>query len=74
MGKMQAARLHNVGPTFVIDEIDIPAIGPTDVLVHVKACNVVPNLRNVIERYPEWFPYLPLPKLPAIYGLDASGV
>lgn len=74
MSKMQAARLHEVGPTFTIDQIDIPACGPNDVLVQVKACNVVPNLRNVIERYPEWFPYLPLPKLPAIYGLDAAGV
>ncbi|WP_416427808.1 alcohol dehydrogenase catalytic domain-containing protein (plasmid) [Pseudomonas sp. App30] len=74
MSKMQAARLHEVGPTFTIDQIDIPSCGANDVLVEVKACNVVPNLRNVIERYPTWFPYLPLPKLPAIYGLDAAGV
>lgn len=74
MSKMQAARLHEVGPRFTIDQIDIPQCGPNDVLVQVKACNVVPNLRNVIEHYPTWFPYLPLPKLPAIYGLDAAGV
>lgn len=74
MSKMQAARLHEVGPTFTIDQIDIPSCGPTDVLVEVKACNVVPNLRNVTAHYPTWFPYLPLPKLPAIYGLDAAGV
>lgn len=74
MSKMQAARLHEIGPMFVIDEIDIPTCRPNDVLVEVKACNVVPNLRNVIESYPSWFPYLPLPKLPAIYGLDAAGV
>ncbi|MGV8864678.1 MAG: alcohol dehydrogenase catalytic domain-containing protein [Pseudomonas sp.] len=74
MSQMQAARLHEVGTKFVIDQIDIPQPGPNDVLVEVKACNVVPNLRNVVEHYPEWFPYLPLPKLPAIYGLDAAGV
>ena len=43
-------------------------------LVEVKAAGVVPNLRNVVTNYPKWFPFLPLPSLPAIYGLDASGV
>ncbi|PHN17279.1 alcohol dehydrogenase [Pseudomonas sp. ICMP 561] len=71
---MQAARLHEVGPIFTIDQIDVPVCNPNDVLVEVKACNVVPNLRNVIEHYPTWFPYLPLPELPAIYGLDAAGI
>jgi threonine dehydrogenase-like Zn-dependent dehydrogenase len=35
---------------------------------------VVPNLKNVLATYAEWFPYLPLPKLPAIFGLDSAGV
>ncbi|MDQ0259485.1 alcohol dehydrogenase catalytic domain-containing protein [Sinomonas atrocyanea] len=74
MSLMQAARLHEVGKPFQIDQIEKPAPGPNDVIVEVKACNVVPNLRNVITTYPEWFPFLPLPKLPAIYGLDAAGV
>jgi alcohol dehydrogenase len=42
--------------------------------VEVKACNVIPNLRNVVASWPEWFPFLPLPQLPAIFGLDAAGV
>jgi D-arabinose 1-dehydrogenase-like Zn-dependent alcohol dehydrogenase len=71
---MRAARLHKTGAPFQIDEIPVPAVRPTDVLVQVKAAGVVPNLRNVVTHYPEWFPFLPLPKLPAIYGLDSAGV
>lgn len=74
MSLMQAARLHEVGNPFQVDQIQIPEPGPRDVVVEVKAGNVVPNLRNVITKYPEWFPYLPLPQLPAVYGLDAAGV
>ncbi len=74
MSMMKAARLHQVGPTFQVDSIEIPQLRAHDVLVEVKACNLVPNLRNVIESYPSWFPYLPLPKLPAVYGLDAAGI
>ncbi len=70
---MRAARLHQVGTPFQVDEMDIPEPNGTDVLVRVRACGVVPNLRNVVNHYPEWFPDLPLPKLPAIYGLDPVG-
>ncbi|MCQ9146158.1 alcohol dehydrogenase catalytic domain-containing protein [Ochrobactrum sp. BTU2] len=70
---MKAARLHAVGTNFSIDTIDIPKPGPHDVLVKVKACGIIPNMKNVMAHYSEWFPYLPLPPLPAIYGLDASG-
>ncbi|MFN3312609.1 MAG: alcohol dehydrogenase catalytic domain-containing protein [Hyphomonas sp.] len=70
---MRAARLHEIGGSFSVDEIPLPVAGPLDVLVRVKAAGVVPNLRNVVTHYPEWFPFLPLPKLPAIYGLDAAG-
>lgn len=71
---MRAARLHSIGEPFRVDTIPVPAVRPTDVLVEVKAAGVVPNLRNVVTKYPEWFPFLPLPKLPAIYGLDSAGV
>jgi alcohol dehydrogenase len=74
MSLMQAARLHEVGKPFQLDQVEVPEPGPRDVIVEVKACNVVPNLRNVITNYPELFPFMPLPKLPAIYGLDAAGV
>lgn len=71
--RMKAARLHQIGSDFEIDEIDIPKPRPTDVLVKVKACGIIPNMKNVITHYAEWFPFLPLPPLPAIYGLDAAG-
>jgi threonine dehydrogenase-like Zn-dependent dehydrogenase len=70
---MRAARLHQIGRPFQIDEIPVPEPSAADVLVRVRACGIVPNLRNVITHYPVWFPHLPLPKLPAIYGLDATG-
>jgi alcohol dehydrogenase len=63
-----------VGERFQIDQIPIPAVRDMDVLVEVKAAGVVPNLRNVVTHYPTWFPYLPLPRQPAIYGLDSAGV
>lgn len=74
MNKMRAARLHEIGSNFQVDEIEIPEPRPNDVLVRIKSCGVVPNLRNVVTKYPEWFPFLPLPKLPAIFGLDSAGV
>ena len=71
---MRAARLHEIGKPFQLDTIPLPEVRPTDVLVEVKAAGVVPNLRNVVTHYPKWFPFLPLPALPAIYGLDSAGV
>ena len=71
---MRAARMHAVGQALSIDQIEIPSPGPTDVLVQVKACGIVPNLGNVLHHLQEWFPHLVLPRLPAIFGLDATGV
>ena len=74
MKTMLAARLHEIGGPFVLEPVPLPEVRPTDVLVAVKACGVVPNLKNVVTKWPEWFPHLPLPKLPAIFGLDPAGV
>ncbi|WP_397474561.1 alcohol dehydrogenase catalytic domain-containing protein [Pusillimonas sp.] len=71
---VQVARMHELGGPLRIDELPAPAPGPADVIVAVKACNVVPNLRNVLTHWPEWHPRMPLPKLPASFGLDAAGV
>lgn len=68
---MRAARYHRVGEPFTVDVVARPQIGPTDVLVRVEACGVVPNLRNVLENLPPDMAPLPLP---AVYGLDAAGV
>jgi alcohol dehydrogenase len=74
MKTMLAARMHEIGGPLLLEQIPIPEPRPTDVLVAVKACGVVPNLKNVLTKWPEWFPYLPLPKLPAIFGLDVAGI
>src|SRR4051812_31715403 len=71
---MRAARMHQIGSPLSIDLIPKPSPRPTDVLVEVKACGIVPNLGNVLNFFGEWFPHLYLPKLPAIFGLDAAGV
>lgn len=73
MNTMKAARLHEVGKPFRVDELPRPEPTGRDVLIRVRACGVVPNLSNVVQHYPEWFPFLPLPALPAIYGLDPAG-
>lgn len=73
MATMRAARLHEIGTKLHVDRIEVPRPRPTDVLVKVRACGVIPNMKNVMGKYAEWFPYLPLPTLPAIYGLDAAG-
>src|SRR4051794_32621041 len=71
---MRAARMHSVGTPMTIDTIPVPKTGSTDVLVEVKACGMVPNLGNVLANWTKWFPHLPLPKLPAVFGLDPAGV
>jgi D-arabinose 1-dehydrogenase-like Zn-dependent alcohol dehydrogenase len=74
MKQMLAARLHKVGEPMRLERIPIPEPGPSDVRVAVKACNIVPNLANILENWPIWFPHNPLPHLPAIFGLDPAGV
>ncbi len=74
MVNMRAARLHAIGEPMTIDTIDVPSPRPTDVLVRVKACGIVPNMANVINNWPTWFPHQPLAALPAIFGLDAAGL
>ncbi|MGO8914389.1 MAG: alcohol dehydrogenase catalytic domain-containing protein [Stellaceae bacterium] len=74
MQTVLAARLHEVGKPMVLERLPVPEPRPTDVLVQVRACGIVPNLGNVLANWQRWFPELPLPRLPAIFGLDAAGV
>ncbi len=76
MNTMIAARLHAYGQPMTLDRIEVPEPRPTDVLVEVKACGVVPNLARVISNF---FGTLTpdnktMPPLPAIFGLDPAGV
>src|ERR1700761_2051378 len=76
MATMIAARLHAYGQPMTLDRIDVPEPRPTDVLVEVKACGVVPNLTRVVNNF---FGTLTpdnkmMPPLPAIFGLDPAGI
>jgi alcohol dehydrogenase len=76
MATMIAARLHAYGSPMTLDRIKVPQPRPTDVLVEVKACGVVPNLARVVSNF---FGTLTpdnkiMPPLPAIFGLDPTGV
>lgn len=73
MSIMRAARLHEIGGQFSIDEMPRPEPAGNDVQIKVETCGIIPNLRNVVTHFPEWYPFLPLPALPAIFGLDAAG-
>lgn len=71
---MRVARMYDVGGQMMIEEVATPRPEALDVVVKVHACNVVPNLGNVLRNWSTWFPQLPLPELPATFGLDAAGV
>jgi alcohol dehydrogenase len=74
METMLVARMHTIGAPLQLDTLPVPEPGPTDVLVRVKACNLVPNIKNVLTHWPQWHPEMPLPALPGSFGLDATGV
>jgi D-arabinose 1-dehydrogenase-like Zn-dependent alcohol dehydrogenase len=76
MNTMIAARLHQYGAPMTLDRIPIPEPRSTDVLVEVKACGIVPNLARVIANFfGTQAPDLKgMPPLPAIFGLDPTGV
>ncbi len=76
MTTMIAARLHNYGEPMRLDRIPVPEPRPTDVLVEVKACGIVPNLARVVANFfGSKTPDLKImPPLPAIFGLDPTGV
>ena len=76
MATMIAARLHAYGSPMTLDGIEVPEPRPTDVLVEVKACGVVPNLARVVGNFfGTQVPDLKImPPLPAIFGLDPTGV
>lgn len=71
---MRAARMHAVAEPMRLEHVPVPVPGPRDVLVSVRAVNIVPNLANILDNWTSWFPMNPLATLPAIFGLDPAGV
>ena len=71
---MRAARMHAVGEPMRLEDLPISEPGPGDVRIKVHAVNIVPNLANILNMWTTWFPHMPLPTLPAIFGLDPAGV
>ena len=69
---MRAARLHRRGEPFEINQIPRPSPRPTDVIVQVKTCGIVQNLRNIIKDSEHI--HVEIPQFPAIFGLDPVGV
>jgi NADPH:quinone reductase-like Zn-dependent oxidoreductase len=70
---MRAATIHRYGPpeVFTIDDVEIPSVGPRDVLIELHAASVNPvdwkirqGLQQAFIRY----------RLPHVLGLDGSGV
>jgi alcohol dehydrogenase len=70
---MKVARMHAVGEPMRIEQVPVPTLASNDVLVRVHACGIVPNLGNILANWTTWFPELPLPPLPAVFGLDPAG-
>ncbi|MCP3732595.1 alcohol dehydrogenase catalytic domain-containing protein [Sphingomonas sp. MG17] len=71
---MRAARLHEIGQPMKLDVVRKPIASGTDVVVQVQGCGMVPNLANVLANWQTWYPQMPLPPLPAIFGLDPVGM
>lgn len=67
--KMKVARLACVVKPLEIGEADVPVCGPTDVLVKVAACGLVPNFYNIVSGKTKHL----MPELPAVMGLDVTG-
>lgn len=66
---MRAAVIHAWNEVSV-DEVPVPAIGPGEVLVRVRACGICPtDLRIVAGAYAPHWP----PALPFIYGHEWAG-
>ena len=71
---MRAARMYRVSEPMRLERVPVPEPGPDDVRVRVHAVSIVPNMPNILNHWPAQFPHLPLPTLPAIFGLDTAGV
>ena len=65
---MIAVRLHRIGTRFSVDRVNIPTIGPSDVLVGVKACGLCHSDMNYRDGV------APVGKIPITLGHEIAGV
>jgi threonine dehydrogenase-like Zn-dependent dehydrogenase len=68
MSKMKSARFYRQGEPLRIEYVEIPKIGPSDVLIQVKACGLTPSMIPSRKMIP------PLKKVPVTYGHQFSGI
>lgn len=68
---MRALRIHKFGGTknLKLEEVPIPTIGDSEVLVRVNAAGI-----NPVDTYIRDGAYVTLPKLPAILGREVAGI
>ena len=69
MPEINVARLVKLGQPLELGTVEKPRLRPTDVLVKVEACCLVPNSYNLVTGKAK----LPIPDLPCIFGLDVAG-
>lgn len=69
MDDIRVATLVSLGEPLKIGVAEKPKPGPTDVLVKVAACGIVPNAANIVNGLTKHL----LPDLPAVLGLDVTG-
>jgi alcohol dehydrogenase len=69
MPEINVARLVKVGEPLELGTTEKPTPSPTDVLVKVDACCLVPNSYNLVTGKAG----LPILDLPGIFGLDVAG-
>jgi propanol-preferring alcohol dehydrogenase len=68
MGTMKAARLHKIGENLSIDDVEVPRIGPNDVLVDIKAAGICHSDLNYRKGI------VPVRRLPITLGHEIAGV
>ena len=68
---MNAAVLHEFKRPLVIEDIDMPALGPNDVLIKVDACGVCHSDLHIAEG--DWPQLIKIIKLPLTLGHEVVG-
>jgi alcohol dehydrogenase len=69
MADIRVATLVAFGEPLKLDSIEKPVPGPTDVLVKVAACGIVPNASNIVKGLTKHL----IPEPPTVLGLDVTG-